>query len=354
VQTVDRGFDSANVLLLQIDPTNRFANSAAYYQAALEKIRSVPGVAAAGVVQDFFIERHADSTITLEGKPPRRLGEPTPPLIRDRVGPGYFEAMRIPLLRGRFFQESDLASTTMGRIGIINDSMARVFWPGEDPVGKRLRWNSAGEWITVVGIVADMRRQKLDEAAIPSMFEPGFSGQMDIAVRTVGDPAALRDAIAAELRALDPAAPPYGVTTVEQRLEQTVSVRRLQTFLLVALAAAALVLAVIGVYGLIHHAVATRTQEIGIRMALGATRGSVLWMTLSGALGLAATGLVLGWMASIALGRAISSFLYETSPLDPLIHVGVAAIVLIVATLASLAPARRASRIDPMTALRCE
>ena len=351
VQGADRGFDSGNVLLLQIDPTNRFGDSAAYYRAALERIRSVPGVVAAGVITDFFIERQADSTLTVEGRPPRLPGEVAPPLIRDRAGPGYLEAMRTPLLRGRFFQESDLAPTA-GRSGIINDTMARVFWPGEDPVGKRLKWGGDRDWITVVGVVADMRRQKLDEPAIPSMFEPGFSRQMDIAVRTTGDPAALRDAIAAELRALDPAAPPYGIATVEQRLAQTVAVRQLQMFLLAALAAAALVLATVGVYGLIHHSVASRTPEIGVRMALGATRGSVLWMTLSGALGLAGAGLVLGLLASLALGRTLSSFLYETSPLDPLIHAGVAALLLSVTTLASLVPARRASRVDPMTALR--
>jgi ABC-type antimicrobial peptide transport system permease subunit len=199
-----------------------------------------------------------------------------------------------------------------------------------------------------------MKRQRLDEAAIPAMFQPGYSGRMDLVVRTIGDPNALRAAIGVELRALDPLAPPYGIVTVDQRLAQTVAVRSLQTLLLAALAAAALVLAIVGVYAIIHQSVAARRQEIAIRVALGASRRSILWMILAGALGLAAVGLGVGLSAALAFFRLMSSFLYETSPLDPLVYVGVAVGLLGVAVLACAAPARRASRIDPMAALRYE
>jgi ABC-type antimicrobial peptide transport system permease subunit len=199
-----------------------------------------------------------------------------------------------------------------------------------------------------------MRRQRLDEPAIPYMFQPGVQGQMDLAVRTVADPGTLQNAIRRELRALDPAAPAYGVVTVEERLGQTVALRRLQTLLLAALAAVALILSVIGAYSMIHRSVAARQQEIGIRMALGANASEVLRMVLTGGLMLAGAGLVLGLAGSAALARTISSFLYETSALDPAIYAAVAALLLGVTAAACWAPARRAARVDPMRALRDE
>ncbi len=354
---VDLGYDH-NILLLQVDLPDKYGPSvarASYYMEAFQRIRGLPGVAAAGAVTDFFIhERNADSRISVEGRP-RPAGEPDPPLIRDNVIPGYFEAIRSPLLRGRLLRESDLASDAP-RVGVINDAMARWFWSGEDPVGKRLKWSSDPNadvpWTTVVGVVADTKRRNLDEPAIPAMFQPGLSRQMDLVVRTIGNPDSVREAIRAELRALDPTVPPFGIVTVEQRLEETVAVRTLQTVLLLALAATALVLAVIGVYSIVHQAVLARTQEIGVRMALGASSTSVLWMVLSDALRLGAAGLALGLLGTFALGRTIASFLYETSPLDPLIYAAVATLLVVVVTLACLAPARRAVRVDPMAALR--
>ena len=207
---------------------------------------------------------------------------------------------------------------------VINEEMARRFWPNQDPVGKRLKYGldpgAKNPWKTVVGVVADMRRQRLDEPAIPYMFQPGITREMDIAVRTLNDPDTSREAIRAEMRAIDPAVPPYGIVTVEQRLGRTVALRRLQTLLLAALAAVALVLAVIGAYGVIHQSVAARTQEIGVRMALGANAGAVLRMVIVGGMTPAAAGLVLGLLGSLMLSRTLSTFLYETNALDPLIY----------------------------------
>jgi len=207
-------------------------------------------------------------------------------------------------------------------------------------------------WKTVVGVVADMRRQRLDEPAIPCMFQPGILSQMDIAVRAIGDPAALRDPIRAALHALDPAVPPYGIVTAEQRLGRTVALRRLQTVLIGALAGVALILAVIGAYGVIHQSASARTKEIGIRMALGASAPAVLRMVLTSGLTPALGGLVCGLLASLALSRTISLFLYETSALDPLIYTAVPVLLLTVTTVACLVPAHRAARLDPMAALR--
>jgi predicted permease len=358
VQATNRGFDSRNVLLLQVDlpgTYNTTEKQAAFFSEATRRIRSLPGVVAVGAISDFFIHRQPDYRIALEGQPPRSLDDPAPPLTEDQIVPGYFEAMRIPLLRGRLLQDSDLAKGAPPAV-VINEEMARRFWPDQDPVGRRFKYgaNPAADmpWKTVVGVVANMRRQRLDEPAIPYMFQPGVLGQMDMAIRTAGDPAALRDAIRAEMRALDPTAPPYGIVTVEQRLGRTVALRRLQTLLLLGLAAVALVLSMIGAYGVIHQSVASRTQEIGIRMALGANSRAVRRMVLTSGLAPAAAGAALGLAGSLALSRTLGTFLYETNPIDPLVYVAVTGLLLTVTTLACLLPASRAARFDPMAALR--
>ena len=360
VRAANRGFDSSNVLLLQVDlplTYNNRSKVAAFYTEALQRIRSLPGVVAAGAVSDFFIHRQPDYRIALEGRPPARPEDPAPPLTEDQIVPGYFEAMRIPLLRGRLLQDSDLAEGAP-QVVVINEQMARKYWPGEDPLGKRFKYGldpgADMPWKTVVGIVSDMRRQKLDEAAIPYMFQPGVNPQMDIAIRTTSDPESLIGAVRAEMRALDPAAPPYGMMTVERRFAQTVALRRLQTMLLAMLAGVALVLSMIGAYGVIHRSVAARTQEIGIRMALGANGPAILSMVLKGGLVPAGIGLTLGLLGSFALSRTMSSFLYETSAVDPMTYVAVSLVLIAVTAVACLAPARRATRVDPMLALRHE
>jgi predicted permease len=358
LQATSRGFDSTNVLLLQVDLPGTYDNSAkitGYYTEAARRLRALPGVAAVGAVSDFFIHRQPDYRIALEGQPPQRPDDPAPPLTEDQILPGFFEAMRIPLRRGRYLNDGDLAQGALPVV-VINDEMARRYWPGQDPVGKRFKYGldpgAKNPWKTVVGVVADMRRQRLDEPAIPFMFQPGINRQMDLAVRTVNDPALSREAIRAELRALDATVPPYGIVTTEQRLGRTVALRRLQTVLLLALAAVALVLSVIGAYGVIHQSVAARTQEIGIRMALGANATAVRRMVLAGGLVPTIVGLALGLLGSLALSRTLATFLYETDALDPLIYAGVTMLLLAVTTAACLAPARRAARFDPMAALR--
>jgi predicted permease len=358
VQATSRGFDSSNVMLLQVDLPDTYdsvAKVSAYYADAMRRIRSLPGVLAVGAVRDFFIHRQPDYRVVLEGQPPQRDDDPAPPLTEDQVIPGYFEAMGIPLLRGRLIQESDLAQGAPPVI-VINEEMARRFWPGQDPLGKRLKYGldpaANIPWKTVVGVVTDMRRQRLDEPAIPYMFQPGITRQMDIAVRTVNDPELSREAIRAEMRALDATVPPYGILTVEQRLGRTVALRKLQTLLLVALAGVALILSVIGAYGVMHQSVTARTREIGVRMALGANASAVRRMVLTDGLGPALGGLVLGLLGSLALSRTMSAFLYETPAIDPTIYLMVTALLLTVTIAACLVPAARAAHSDPMAALR--
>jgi predicted permease len=360
VRSIDRGFDSQNVLLLQVDLPGNYDNAAkiaTYVTEATRRIRSLPGVVAVGAISDFFIHRQPDYHVALEGWPPKREEDPAPPLTEDQVVPGYFEAMRIPLLRGRLLRDSDLAPGAE-QVIVINEEMARRFWPGQEALGRRLKYGldpgANRPWKTVVGIVANMKRQRLDEPAIPYMFQPGVTRQMDVAVRTMGDPDLSRDAIRAEMRALDPSVPPYGIVTVEQRLGRTVALRRLQTLLLAALAGVALVLAMIGAYGVIHQAVVARTQEIGIRMALGANAPAVLRMVLAAGMTPALAGLALGLLGSLTLSRTIGTFLYETSAFDPVIYGAVPALLLAVTVVACLAPATRAARFDPVRALRNE
>jgi predicted permease len=360
VQAAPRGFDSSNVLLLQVDLHGKYDNVqkvAAFYNEAMQRLRALPGVVAAGAVSDFFIHRQPDYRVAVEGRPAQRVEDPAPPLTEDQVIPGFFEAMRIPVLRGRALNDGDLAQGAP-QVVVINEEMARRFWPGEDPVGKRLKYGldpaASNPWKTVVGVVADMRRQRLDEPAIPYMFQPGFNRQSDIVLRTTADPDTSREAVRAVMRGLDPTIPPYGMLTVEQRLGNTVALRRLQTMLLAALAGVALILSMIGAYGVVHHGVRARTQEIGIRMALGANAAAVLKIVLAGGLIPAATGATLGLVGAFVMKRTLATFLYETSSMDPLILGVVISLLLSVTAAACLLPALRAARIDPVAALRNE
>jgi len=209
-------------------------------------------------------------------------------------------------------------------------------------------------WKTVVGIVADMRRQRLDEPAIPYMFRPGVLAQMDLVVRTAGDPERWREAIRAEIRAIDPMAPPYGIITVEQRLGRTVALRRLQTMLLLALAGVALTLAMIGAYGVIHQSVTARTREIGVRLALGSTPSGILRLMMREGARLGAVGLGIGLVGAVGVARAMGGLLYGLSPGDPVTFLAVPLLLGIVVLLATWLPARRAVRLDPVAALRSE
>jgi predicted permease len=360
VQSASRGFDSTNVLLLQVDLPGQYDSQqkfAAFYVDAMQRLRAIPGAVAVGAVSDFFIHRQPDYRVALEGQPAQRIEDPAPPLTEDQVIPGFFEAMRIPVLRGRPLNDGDLVQGAP-QVVVINEEMARRFWPGQDPVGKRLKYGldpaASNPWKTVVGVVADMRRQRLDERAIPYMFQPGYHRQMDIVVRTAGDPDASREAVRAAMRALDSSVPPYGILTVEQRLGNTVALRRLQTLLLAALAGVALILSMIGAYGVVHHGVRARTQEIGIRMALGANAAAVLRIVLAGGLMPAIAGTTLGLIGAFVLKRTLATFLYETSAMDPVIIGGVILLLLGVTIVACLLPAVRAARIDPVAALRNE
>jgi len=245
-------------------------------------------------------------------------------------------------------------------VAIINETMARRFWPNEDPIGKRFTFGDPrpdSSWLRIVGVVADMRRRGLDSLARCETFEPLSqrpSRGMNLVIRTAGDPLKLAQGVRAEVRAMDRDTPVINVTTIERLLGESMAERRFQTTLLGLFSTVALALAAIGIYGLMYHSVARRTHEIGVRIALGASARDVLALVVREGLLLAAVGVAAGLAGSFALTRALAGLLFGVTATDPVTFAGVAGMLLMVALAASLIPARRATRVDPMVALRYE
>jgi putative ABC transport system permease protein len=271
------------------------------------------------------------------------------------IQPRFFATMGVPLLRGRDFGAQD--NSPDRPVFIINQSLAAKYWPNEDPIGQRITVDmgtnpAPGE---IVGIAADARDQRLDGETAPTVFyaHPGLPlGYMSLVVRTAGDPAPIARAIPQVVHSLDPNQPVADVRMMDEVLLRSIAPQRFQMLLLTLLAGIALVLAAVGIYGVISYSVTQRTNEIGIRMALGATRGDVLRLVLSQGGAIVACGLVLGFAGALALTRTISGLLFGVGPADPMTLGAVALLLTIVALIALAGPARRASRVDPLRALR--
>ena len=275
----------------------------------------------------------------------------------------YFRALGVPLLRGRFFDANDDSGTV--RVTIVSERMAERYWPGEDPIGKRVRATSMEpmkpEWLTVVGVVGDVRHWGLESEPVPEHFvlhrqRPDFSRGMTIVVRGRADPdavPALVGAVRQRIRAQDPSVP-VEMGTLAQRLDRSLAERRFSMSVLGGFGAVALLMAAVGVYGVFSFSVARRRREMAVRMALGAERGKVVGLVLGGALRVAVAGAAIGVVGALALTRLMESMLFGVKPTDPPTFVAVSALLLAVAALAAWVPARRASRVDPMEALRGE
>ena len=262
------------------------------------------------------------------------------------------------MLRGRFFLIGD--GPDAPRVAIINEAMARRSWPGRDPVGRRFKLgprDSDGPWYTVVGVVSDMRRQGLEREPFPQMFvslaQSPPPRNVDLFIRTSSDdPLAMAGVLRAAVRRVDKNAPIYGVAPLEQQLGTCLTQRRFQTSLLTGFSVVALLMAAVGIYGLIQYSIAARTQEIGIRMAVGAEAGEIFRMILGEGLKLSLAGLMLGLLGALLLGRAGSSLLFGVTPTDPLSFIVGALLLIEVAVVACWFPARRAMKIEPIVALR--
>jgi putative ABC transport system permease protein len=356
---VKPGFDPSHTLTLTISlwgPKSEDAPAVAFFDEVLQRVKALPGVKSAGIVSQLPLGGNLDMYgIHAEGK---SLPNPEEDPSADRysITPGYLRAMRIPLLSGREFDERDVAKSLW--VALVNESMARHFWPGEDAVGKRFRvGDTKGPWRTVVGVVGDVLHKGLDAPHTMQVYLPNtqFADSLVIlAVRTSNDPASLASAVRSEITALDPQVPISAVATMDEVVSASVANQRFGALLFLLFGAIALVLTAVGICGVISYGVAQRTHEIGIRLALGAGRSEVLGLIIGEAMKPAMYGAALGLGAAFGLTRLLSRLLFNVKPTDPQVFAAVLVLLVGVALLACYIPARRATRVDPMVALRYE
>jgi len=356
------GFRVDGLLTATLSPSRaRYTGAApllAFYGQTLEKVRAIPGVASATLASSLPLDGDFRAmSLPLEDHQYARPQD-WPVLWQRAVEPQYFRTMQIPLRRGRLFTEQDRQGAP--RVVLINESMARRFWPGQDPIGKHLG-TGAQDYYEIVGVVADVRHQDATKDGLVEVFFPYQQApprSMALAVRADGricrDPMLLAPAVERAVKAVDPTVSPAHVQEMQQVASDRLAPKRLTGVVVMVFAGLALVLAAIGIYGVLSFTVAQRTHEIGVRMALGARRGAVVRMVVGHAAGLATAGIVIGAAASLGVGRVLASLLYGVSGTEPAVFAGVSLALLAVATMAAYLPARRAARVDPVTALRHE
>jgi predicted permease len=362
LQNVQPGFNSKNVLTYELTMTGKkYADKTTTlntYRQLFENLERLPGVTAAGAVSPIpMSETFAWGPITVEGRTPLP-GENFINADERIVSRNYFQAMEIPLLQGRFFNELD--NLTNPQVAIVDEYMAQQLWPSENPLGKRIRnggLDSKSPWITVVGVVGRIRQYALDTESRIAFYLPQtqyVTRGMNVVLRTNTDPASMTSAVKSATHAVDSDLPLYDVRTMAQRVEISLARRRFAMLLLGLFAGLALALATIGIYGVMAYLVNQGTREIGIRMALGATQRNILILIVRKGLTLALGGVLIGLAAAFALTRLMRSLLFGVNSSDPATFVAIALLLTAVALLASYIPARRAARIDPTISLRSE
>jgi len=352
------GFDASHLLTMNIMlPPARYSKAAqmiAFYDELVRQVRTVPGVRAAAVSSALPLNPARVSPALPEGQPAAPIMQ-RPMFNIQTFVPGYVETMRAPLKAGREFTDRDDAQAP--KVAMVNETVARRYWPGENPIGKHIWLGRQPLPCEVVGVLGDVRNSGLAADVSPEIYLPFAQlpwGSMNLVARTEGDPRGFVGALRARVLAVDKDQPVTAVRTMEDVLEAGAAQPRFTTTLLGGLAAMALILALVGIYGVIAYSVAERTQEMGIRMALGAARGNILRLVLRQGMGLALSGIALGLAGSLALTRLLATMLYRVSATDPATFAAGAALFAGVAALASYVPARRATRVDPMVALRGE
>lgn len=360
--TVEPGFNPKNVLTIKLSlPTSKYPDSdrqAAFFQQTLERLGALPGVQSVGAISALPLSGAEDvSGFMVEEAPPVAPTD-MPMADRRRVSADYFRAMGIPLVKGRYFTEADNRTATP--VAIISESLARRFFPGEDPVGKRIKNGgptSTRPWLSIVGVVKDVKQLALEAEARPQMYMPYLQNtwtSMSMVMRSASDLAGLAAAARSAVWEVDKEQPVTDVKSMEQYFSASIAQRRFNMILLGIFAGIALILAAVGIYGVMSYSVTERAQEIGIRMALGAKQTDVLAMVVKQGMGPAIAGIVVGLGAALALTRLMSSLLYGVSATDPITFTAVSLALAGVALGASFVPARRAAKVDPMIALRRE
>ncbi len=338
-------------------PTSGYAAPAVrgrFAWALVDRLERIRGVVGAGVVSHLpFSNAKTGWGIVVEGAPPPPPGE-KPIAFKRAADPGYLAAIGARLLRGRLFDANDPPGPL---VAIVNETMARRCWPGQDAIGKRFGDGMADRWMTVVGVIADMRQTSLADEPDAEVFVPyaqSPSATMALAVRTGGDPLRMAPVMRAAVRELDKDLPVSGIAALSDNLSKSTRARRFSAALFGCFAALALLLAAVGIYGVVSYSVERRTREIGIRMALGAGRAGIERIVVGRALGLGGAGVLLGVAGGLAVSRLLRSLLFGVSATDPAVFVGASLFLLAVSALAGYVPARRAARVDPCVALRNE
>ena len=367
LQGVDPGFDPGHLLTFNLSlPAARYpadSQQTAFFDQVLPAIAAVPGVRAAGATSVMpFGGSWSTASFEIEGyQPPPK--SPGPWGDVRIVSPAFFETLRIPLRKGRFLGEEDRAGGR--RVAVIDEEFVRRYWPNQDPLGKRFTFGpppgaadtTAREWIEVVGVIGHTKHEGLDAEARLQLYMPYRQRPLPfltVAARTTGDPTTYANQIRRAVQSVDPDQPIANVRTMDELIAQSVGQRRLSMLLLSLFSGIALVLASVGIYGLMSYSVAQRSRELGVRIALGAARSDVLRLVLRQGMSLALMGIVIGVGAAFALTRLIESQLYGVRATDPATFVGVAALLAVTALAANLVPALRATRVDPAVVLREE
>ena len=356
---VDPGFESRNLLTMDLQlPRSHYGKPeqlATFETDLLSRLRSLQGVESAGAVNSLPVAGfQGASLLRIEGRPVSKTIANSLMANQRVVSPGYFSTMKIPLIAGRDFTAFDTLKSTP--VTVINQTLATRYFPGEDPIGKRIMIDEPDEqWQTVIGVIGDVHHAGLSAAAEPEIFSPYMQGPwsvMAFVVRTRGNPQDLAGAVRSQLWAIDKDQPISRMSTMDKILSDSLAARRLNLVLLGSFAGVALLLALIGIYGVVSYNVAQRRGEIAIRMAIGALRSDVGLLIASKTAALAAYGIMIGLVATVILTRWMAGLLFHVRPVDPLTMMSVAIVVLAASLLAGYLPARRATRIDPMEALR--
>ena len=357
---VDPGFRAENVLVGRIElPQTKYTDKTqvnSFYSQMLERLQRLPGSRTVGLGSQVPLNNHGDGhQLVVEGNEPGPNDPVTVIFVRS-VTPGYIEAMGIPLLRGRTFQTTD--TETSQPVTIIDETTAKIFFANEDPIGKHIKTGGPLDpWLTIVGVVPSVKKATLDESSKYYLYQPLTQrpvSAMYAVIRTERDPEMMINSLRGQITSLDSELALFDVHTMEQAVADTVSTKRLTNALLTAFAITALLLACLGVYGVMSLNVSARTNEFGIRMALGAQRGDVLGSVLRQGMILTAIGIAIGLGGALVLTRSLESLLFHVKTSDPFIYTGVALMLGLTAAFACFVPARRATKVDPMVALRYE